>query len=274
MYILAADDEPVVLEELLYALRGVFPQAQLRGVTDSAEALQWAESLHREGKTLDYAFLDIRMPGMDGMDLARRIKYFHPKTNLVFCTAYDEYAIDAFGLYAKGYLLKPVSREDITQMLDRMVDGWQKTGTAPEEKLRIQTFGHFEVFFGDQILRFEREKAKELLAYLVDRRGASVTTEQIAAVLWEDRNYDRSLKNQVTATVASLKRTLESVDAGDVLIKTWNHLAIDRQKILCDAYDFEQGDAAAVQAFRGEYMFNYSWAEATAGRYSKTFYNE
>ena len=272
MYILAADDEPVVLEELLYALRGVFPQAQIRGVTDPAEALQWADTLRRDNQPLEYAFLDIRMPGTNGLELARRIKTLHPQTNLVFCTAYDEYAIDAFGLYAKGYLLKPVSREDITQMLDRMVDGWQETAPVQQEKLRIQTFGHFEVFAGNRIVRFEREKAKELLAYLVDRHGASVTTEQIAAVLWEDRNYDRSLKNQVTATVASLKRTLESVGAGDVLIKTWNHLAIDRQKILCDAYDFEQGDKTAIQAFRGEYMFNYSWAETTAGKYSKTFY--
>jgi two-component SAPR family response regulator len=116
-------------------------------------------------------------------------------------------------------------------------------------------------------LVFEREKAKELLAYLVDRHGASVTTEQIAAVLWENRNYDRSLKNQVTSTVASLKKTLQAVDSGHILVKTWNHLALDTEKVKCDAYDFEKGDMTAVNAFRGEYMINYSWAEFTAGRY-------
>ena len=78
--------------------------------------------------------------------------------------------------------------------------------------------------YGDYVVTLKRTPAlkvekKELLAYLVDRHGASVTTEQIAAVLWEDRNYDRSLKNQVTSTVASLKKTLQAGDSRE--LKQW-----------------------------------------------------
>jgi len=134
-------------------------------------------------------------------------------------------------------------------------------------RVRIQTFGHFEVFVDGRPLHFEREKAKELMAYLIDRHGASVTTRQIAAVLWEDAEYDVDLKNRVTRIISSLRKTLNEAGVGALLIKEWNHLAIDTSQFVCDAYDFEQGDPRAVGLFRGEYMTNYSWAEVTTGTY-------
>ena len=73
----------------------------------------------------------------------------------------------------------------------------------------------------------------------------------------------------VTTIVASLKKTLKEVGIEDILIKTWNHLAIDITKIKCDAYDYENLDAAAINSFRGEYMAQYSWAEFTTGKYTR-----
>lgn len=84
-------------------------------------------------------------------------------------------------------------------------------------------------------LKFEREKSKKLLAFLVDQHGSSVTTKQIAGVLWENEPYDRKLKNRTTATVTSLKNALRAVEAEDILIKTWNHLALDVTKVKYDA---------------------------------------
>ena len=112
------------------------------------------------------------------------------------------------------------------------------------------------------------EKAKELLAYLIDRYGSSVTTEQIAVVLWEDRPYDRTLKNYVATVVKALRNALGDAGVEDILIKTHNHLAVDVQKFKCDSYDFEKWDVAAINSFRGEYMADYSWAEFTNGRYA------
>jgi two-component SAPR family response regulator len=172
-------------------------------------------------------------------------------------------------MYAKGYLLKPVSAEDIIRTLDEMVHDWRKGADERSRDIRVHTFGHFAVFVDDQPLSFEREKAKELLAYLVDRRGAAVTTEQIAVVLWSDRTYDRTLKNYVATVVKSLRKALSAVGAEDILIKTHNHLSVDVTKFKCDAYDYEKWDAVAVNSFRGEYMTNYSWAEFTAGRYAR-----
>ena len=267
MYVLAIDDERIMLKELMTELDQVFPDAEIHGFQKPLEAERWATELAQGGKKLAYAFLDIRMPEMTGLELARRLKVLHPDVILIFCTAYTEYAFDAIGMYAKGYLMKPISAENIVRTLDEMVYDWRKSLEDQEPHFWIKTFGNFEVFVDGQPLIFEREKAKEMLAYLVDRAGASVTTEQLSVVLWEDRAYDRTLKNYVSTVLGSLRKTLRKVGKEDILIKTRNHLSVNPEKIKCDAYDYEKGNVSAVNSFRGEYMVNYSWAEFKTGVY-------
>ena len=267
MYVLAIDDERIMLKELTTELGRVFPNAEIHGFQEPLEAERWAKELAQNGDVLDYAFLDIRMREMSGIELARRLKMLHPNTILIFCTAYTEYAFDAIGMYAKGYLMKPISADNIVRTLDEMVYDWRKSLEVEEQSFWIKTFGHFEVFVNGQPLVFEREKAKEMLAYLVDRSGASVTTEQLAVVLWEDRAYGRTLKNYVSTVLGSLRKTLRKVGKEDILIKTRNHLSVNPEKIKCDASDYEKGIVPAVNSFRGEYMVNYSWAEFKTGTY-------
>jgi two-component SAPR family response regulator len=267
MYILALDDEQYALDSIAQELELVFPNAKIQEETKASAAIAWAKSLADQGESLSYAFLDIQMRGKSGLEVARQLKMAHPKVILFFCTAYSEYAFDAFGLYAKGYLLKPVLAKDIERVLDEMVAEWRLDVNVQLHDIRIQTFGYFSIFVNESMLTFEREKAKELLAYLVDRHGTAVTTEQIASVLWEGEPYDRKLKNKVTTIISSLRATLREVGVEDILIKTWNHLALDVSKVKCDAYDFEKGDLLAINSFRGEYMANYSWAEFTTGHY-------
>ena len=267
MYVLAIDDERIMLKELMTELGQVFPNAEIHGFQEPLEAERWATELAEDGKELEYAFLDIRMREMTGLELARRLKLLHPGVILIFCTAYTEYAFDAMGMYAKGYLMKPISAENIVRTLDEMVYDWRKALEVKEPSFWIKTFGNFEVFVNGEPLVFEREKAKEMLAYLVDRAGASVTTEQLAVVLWEDRAYDKTLKNYVSTVLGSLKKTLRKVGKEEILIKSRNHLSVNPDKIKCDAYDYEKGDVSAVNSFRGEYMVNYSWAEFKTGVY-------
>lgn len=268
MYVLALDDEQYALASITKELERVFPNAHIQEETKVSAAMNWAKALAEKSEKLSYAFLDIQMRNVNGLEVARQLKVLHPGVILFFCTAYSEYAFDAFGLCAKGYLLKPVLAKDIEYVLDEMVTDWRLEGNVPLHQIRIQTFGNFGVFLNDTILTFEREKAKELFAYLVDRHGSPVTTEQIAAVLWEDEPYDRKVKNKTTMIISSLRSTLREFGVENILIKTWNNLALDVNKVTCDAYDFEKGDLVAINSFRGEYMSNYSWAEFTAGHYT------
>lgn len=267
MNILAIDDEEIILNELTFELKKVFPSECICDIRNPEQALEWVRELKEQGERLDYAFMDIHMSRMNGLELAKRIKTIFPKTILIFCTAYTEYAFDAMGMYAKGYLMKPISAEDIIRTLDEMVYGWRANSSNASVPVCFQTFGHFECFVNGKPLLFKRNKAKELLAYLVDRHGATITTEQIAVTLWPDKNYNRTMKNYVGTVLASLRQTLKEAGVEDILIKSRNHLAIDVDKVQCDAYAFEKGDVIAVNSFNGEYMANYSWAEFTTGNY-------
>lgn len=188
MYILAVDDEQSALNVLSREVKKVFPMGDIHTERSPFAAIEWAKTIYDEGESLSYAFLDIQIPKMNGLELARQLKTVFPHVNLFFCTAYSEYAIDAFGIFAKGYLKKPIIASEIRTVLDEMVSDWHAE-KSPHCDVRIQTFGHFEVFVRNERVKFEREKAKGVLAYLADRRGSSVTNEQLACILWEDRIF-------------------------------------------------------------------------------------
>ena len=269
MNILAVDDEPLMLWQLTENLKHIFekPEYEVSGFDEVDDVLEWLDE--QEQGTIAYAFLDIKLRGMSGIELAKDIREKSPETKVIFCTAYSDYAMEAFAVHAVGYLLKPVSEGDIRDIL-RQLDQILR---RPEEKnkvaVRVQTFGDFEVFVNGKPLEWEREKARELMAFLVDKRGASVSTAEISLALWED---DSKIRN-VQTIISSLRKTLKRAGVGDVLMKGRNRTAVDVSKIRCDLYEFIDGDVAAVNAYRGEYMSNYSWAEFTNGRlYHQSFH--
>lgn len=118
------------------------------------------------------AILDIEMFGINGIELARPCKMMDAQIKIIFLTGYSEYAVQAFKIRANGYLLKPASNDDIREELLHAAS-WNLEKTTAD--IRIQTFGNFEVFVNEKPIVFERHKVKELLAYLVTRKGAYVT---------------------------------------------------------------------------------------------------
>ena len=85
MHILAVDDEENMLEELVTELQKVFPGAQIHGETDALTAVDYVKTLTEDNQTLDYAFLDICMGGLNGLELARKIKTIQLDAKLIFC---------------------------------------------------------------------------------------------------------------------------------------------------------------------------------------------
>lgn len=259
MNILALDDEELMLWALTDSLEKVFNENDIiKGFEESEDAIGFVKSLGN--KPLDYAFLDIRLRGSNGIDVAKEIKKLKPKTKILFCTAYSDRAIDAFGVNAVGYLLKPITPEKIRNSLEQLSLMFSNIGDIPaEKKVEIKTFGNFDVFVDKKPIHWKRLKAKELLALLVDKKGASVTNVEIAITLWEDDNKVKS----VPTIISSLRHTLKDYGVEDILIRSRNHTAIDTTKVLCDVYEFYDGKATALNLYQGEYMANYSWAEFT-----------
>lgn len=261
MNIIAIDDERLALNSIVEVLEKVFPNDNIKGFQSQSRLTEYASQQKEEGNVIDYAFLDIQIYGENGLILAKELKEMFPDLKIIFCTAYREYAVDAWMLHAIGYLLKPVTEEAVRETLNEMDRGWQ--GREQNGEIRVQTFGNFEIFVNNNLIPFEREKAKELLAYLIDRRGAAVTNAEIAAVLWEGAAEDEKIKNYVKVITTTLRRNLKTAGAGAILQKTRGHLAIDMSKIKSDVDDFRKGDILAINSYHGEYMSNYSWAEFT-----------
>ena len=127
--VLAVDDEPPALDELAYLLRADPRVARLHTAGDATEALR----VLRDGD-VDAVFLDIRMPGLDGMELARVLRRFARPPAIVFVTAYDDGAADAFDLGAADYVRKPVQAERLAESLRRVLGvpaGARPSGRAP-----------------------------------------------------------------------------------------------------------------------------------------------
>lgn len=260
MNIIAVDDERLALQSLLDAIKKADSASSIAGFLYAEDALEFAEA-----NLVDVAFLDVEMADISGVELARRLKRINPDINIIFATGFGEYRDSAFELHASGYLTKPITEEKVKKELAEL----RRPVHQDESRVRIQTFGIFQVFVDEKPLVFRRKKTKELLAFLVDRHGAFVTTEQIALTLWENEGYDTKLKNKVTATVSQLRALLREAGAEEILIKSRNNLALDASKVKCDAYDLEKMKPMAVNAYLGEYMSEYSWAEFTAGRFER-----
>lgn len=133
------------------------------------------------------------------------------------------------------------------------------------KRVAVQTFGNFQVFIDGKPIQFSRSKSKELFAFLIDRRGAGVSTAEIASILFEDKEYSRSVKNQVQTIISQLMDGLRMYGVEDIIVRQWNSIAVDTHKIECDYFDFLEHKDSGMLRYSGEYMTNYSWAEYTNG---------
>lgn len=264
MNIIAIDDEELLLWRLDCELKLVFPNENITCFNDISELLKYTEKIVRSGENIHYAFLDIQLSNGTGLEIAKKLREAFPNIKIIFCTAFFEYAMDAFKLYANGYLLKPIRAEQIRELINTIEFANEKKAI----RVTIHTFGNFDVFVDGKLIVFTKSKAKELLAYLVDRNGASVSSSEIGAVLWEDESDSDILKDRVQHVKKDLRDTLSKYGVENILVSGWNSLAIDKSQVSCDYYDFLNGNSDAQKYYLGEYMANYSWSEETSGALS------
>lgn len=250
MIAIAVDDEVLMLGALVSAIKASPDISEVTDFSGCEEALQFVKD-----HPVDIAFLDINMRGMGGLTLAQKIVAACPHCKIVFCTGYEEYAVPAFKLHASGYLMKPISAADIQEEIDNI------KGTRQQSKpLTVKCFGNFEVLYNGEMLPFKRKKTKELLAVLVDYRGAGMTAKQICAVLFPEDLDDAKNTAYLRQLVLDLKNTLKTIGAEDVLCHQTPYYRIDTDKIQCDYLEYLE---TGSPRFLGEYMKQYSWAEET-----------
>ncbi len=261
MKAICVDDEKTALQQTVSLCREMLQLTEVEGFTSPLEALAWMEK-----HPADFAVLDINMPEMDGITLASNIHRISPETAILFLTAHPQYAVDAWKVHATGYVLKPITRERLSDELNYAAE-WRR-GRAEKEQIphiAVQTFGNFDLIVDGKKVNFARSKSKELFAYLVDKKGIRVSRPEAFQKLWPDVEYTRPKQKQLDVIIRSLRTTLNENGIGEILQLEQGMLRIVPQVMDCDMYRLFAGDERYENEYRGEYMTPYTWANLTEG---------
>ena len=256
MLIFAVDNDPTMLRDSEQAIRTAAPEAMLMCFELAADAL---DAIRDQGLSPDIVFSAIEMPGLSGLEYAVALRTASPDTRIVFVTTFSHYALEAFQVHAQGYLIKPLTPEQVRAELEVL------PAEAQIEKLRVQCFGCFEVFWRGEPLMFARRHTKELFAYLVNRRGATCTTEDVISALWGEVSDMKNAKHRVRNYIGDLRETLKAIGMEDVLFRRGQNIAIRTDLLDCDYYHMLDSDMEAIKTYRDDFMPKYSWAEPTTG---------
>lgn len=254
MKVLIVDDEISAIEILERRVREVLEDnVTIFTTTDGEDALNIVKN-----EQVDVMFLDVELPGMSGLEIAKQSKANYPRTNVILCTAYEQYALQAWELFISGYIVKPATPEDIRKALDHL-------RTPVVETLTVKCFGYFDIFLRNEVIRFKRSGAKEMLAYLISVRGAGVTSGMLCEILRADEVNPDLKKASVRKYAQEIRSTLSNLGFDDVLLHSRDNYSVNISKLDCDYYRYLDGEPEARKMFNGEFMQQYSWAETTVG---------
>lgn len=174
MRTIVVDDEKMALVAFMEEAKNI-KELDIAGVFDNAkEAVEFIKD-----NDVELAILDVKMKGIDGINLGSIFRDINPDIMLIYITGYEKYAYEAIKLHAAAYLVKPFSSEQ----LEYAVESARLLSKRRKSRIYVRTFGHFDIFVNENPVMFKSNKAKELLALLVDRRGGTVTTDQIIGTL-------------------------------------------------------------------------------------------
>lgn len=247
MRIIVVDDERIILQMEASMVQNLLPEAQVEMFSDVEECLEYASNNY-----IDIAFLDINLEAGNGLELAKQLQKSYPKINIIFCTGYSEYSLDALELYCSAYLMKPISEDGLKNALLKL----RYPVSEKIENFCVNCFGNFEILYKNKPVRFKYAKTKEMFAYLIDRKGAVLSVKEIMSAISEadyKESYFRNMK-------ADLINTFRLLGIEQALVQDKGKIGINREKINCDYFDYLNGDKGK---FHGEYMSQYSFGEAT-----------
>ncbi|WP_276355739.1 response regulator [Cohnella caldifontis] len=222
MRAIVVDDELLVAEQIDRMLVNAGVKVLGRCVNPH-EALGMAKALQP-----DVLFLDIEMPELSGLEIAERVYADKLDMEVVFITAYNQYALDAFRVNALDYLLKPVMEEDLQRSLERVgIRRQYRGGTVNSGGQRspiASLFGKFALYLdgGPEPVRWVTSKCAELLAYmLLQPSEKEVSKWELIEALWPVQHAEKAGIN-LRSTVSRINKTLRDCGSGMALASVRN----------------------------------------------------
>lgn len=259
--VVIVDDEIMPINQLSRVLKTIENISIVDTYTRSSEALEGIK-----GYLPDIVFLDIEMPGMSGIEMAKKILKISPDTEIIFVTAYQQYALEAFDVYAMGYLLKPIRKEAINSLIKRnyrrlkIMEDRNSAIYSYKKGYIINCFGKLEILFeGEEInLNFRSAKIKSVFAYYIHNRKRKISREELLAVFWSEMCYEKALSN-LNTTNYHIKKILKECTFDEIQINYTNgyyQLILNNAWCEIDKIDYllDELDVVTNENFE-EYMF-------------------
>ncbi len=280
------DDEKPALDVLGLLLEKTGQICVVGAFMSAADALAEMQRLK-----LDVAFIDIEMSDMSGLELAEKIIDTGINIEIVFVTAYDKYAFEAFRVNAIDYILKPFSLDDITQAITRLkkVKPLPATSQMSVDKGRIYCFRSLSVFGAGcmDAVKWRTAKAEELFAFMLHNLNSYVPKWKITQALWPEYEEEKQLSVNLHTTIYKIKKKLleenikfvftfqngkYKMELFDIFIDTNAFMVITNGEIKVTEASLDKYKTA-FDLFRGTYLGEneYHWSQSEAEKYSDRY---
>jgi len=257
------DDEWYSLEEICELVEKSGFMTVVKKYTNPLLALEEAVLLAPQ-----VAFLDIEMPEINGISLADRLCENLPSIRVVFITAYNRYAVEAFTLNALDYLLKPIDENRFLKMMDRIRLSF--ISSLPEKtRIKINCFGRLDVFMDDLAVKWQRSSAEELFAFLIIHHGEPVYKDTIIENLWPDYPQKKALQLLQTS-IYKIRTVFSGLSASFVLEYSGNRYRLLISNAECDYFTV----CTAMREFRRENPASFPAVETVAALCRKELFSE
>ncbi|MBQ3320438.1 MAG: response regulator [Spirochaetia bacterium] len=250
MRAIVVDDEPMMIKSFMRLSSGIEDLQVLSTFESPEDALEFVKT-----NTVDIAFLDVEMPTMSGIQLAKELRAVRPDILIVIISAYGEYIKDSNIIGADYYIVKPYKHETLEMMMARM----RLLVKRQEKELYMKTFGEFEVLKNGKPTSITG-KAKEILAYCVIMQGKEATNEEIYSALWEGREYNNVNMKVYYNAIKRLKDSLSDDNIPDLLVSTKHGQLANTDIFDSDLYEWLKKGNKDISKIPGGFMPKYDWA--------------
>jgi two-component system LytT family response regulator len=226
MRVLIVDDEAPARSRLRQML-AAHPDVEVAGEAETGvRAMEMAGELQP-----DVLLLDIQMPGASGIDVAVSLR--EPRPRIIFCTAYEQHAVDAFELHAVDYLLKPISRARLAQALDRVRGAEPRPAAAPAVlapvRFVVRSASHYVVVDAARVWYFASEEGLTRLVADTGQYWMDPTLNELEQRL-DGRRFFRISRAALVHLTAVAEVFPMPGGAGEVLLKNGHRLEVSRRR--------------------------------------------
>lgn len=240
-------------------------------------------------KSVDLIFLDVDMPKMNGIEAAEKILEIDSYIKIVFVTAYNDYAVEAFEVDAVDYIMKPIMKKRLDKTIDRVLKRHKKSNdNSTENQFKVSCFGNFEVSWNKESIKWRTSKAEEFIAYLVHQRGEYVHKAKIIEDLWPDKDEKQATKLLHTS-VYYVRNAFKNIGLDSAIDYSNKMYRFDMTNVTFDVEDFEKilnscddinsenisKVAEAIDLYKGEYFEgnDFIWSLSDQAMFRKKYMN-